>query len=183
MTTSNKARLDTGAERARRFDLLDHPMFFLAHILTRFDANVVVDLRLHGFSQSDWRVISTLQYSDNLTLTEISRITTLERSFIGRVVSSLQKRGLVVCSFPENDRRTTQVSLTEAGHKAFDDILFPATSAQIVNALEGVGASDRATLFRVLRHMMQNVYHVAREAAPILDDVQTVTAGAKPRHV
>jgi len=48
-------------------------MFFLAHILIRFDGNVVVDLRRHGFSQSDWRIISTLQYSDNLTLTELAR--------------------------------------------------------------------------------------------------------------
>src|SRR4051812_13086801 len=62
--SSSKSRraapAESPAQRARRFDLLDHPMFFLAHIITRFDGNVVVDLKRHGFTQSDWRIISTL---------------------------------------------------------------------------------------------------------------------------
>ncbi|WP_338664552.1 MarR family transcriptional regulator [Pararoseomonas sp. SCSIO 73927] len=154
---------------AGRFDLLDHPMFFLAHILTRFDGNVVVDLRRHGFSQSDWRLISTLQYSDDLTLTELARITTLERSFVGRVAGSLEERGLVRRKLPEDDRRTTRVSLTEAGRRSFAEVLLPTTAAQIDNAFRDVGPEDRATLFRVLRQMMRNVYDVARETTPILD--------------
>jgi DNA-binding MarR family transcriptional regulator len=177
MATSEKTRslkrtrppLDETAKQAKRFDLLDHPMFFLAHILTRFDDNVVVDLRRHGFSQSDWRIISTLQYSDNLTLTELARITTLERSFVGRMVADLKGRDLVRAYFPEDDRRTTRVSLTEAGRKSFREVLLPTVSEQISNAFEGVSDADRATLFRILREMMLNVYHVAREAAPILD--------------
>ena len=159
----------TNTKQTERFDLLDHPMFFLAHILTRFDGNVVVDLRRHGFSQSDWRIISTLQYTDDLTLTELARITTLERSFVGRMVGDLEKRELVRRFFPEDDRRTTRVRLTKAGHKSFRDVLLPTTSEQISNAFDNVGDADRATLFRVLRQMMRNVYHVAREAAPILD--------------
>jgi DNA-binding MarR family transcriptional regulator len=87
--------------RKSRFDLLDHPMFFLGHILIQFDDNVVMDLRRHGFSQSDWRIISTLQYSDNMTLTELAHITTLERSFVRRMVADLKKRGLVRPYFPE----------------------------------------------------------------------------------
>ncbi len=154
---------------ANRFDLLDHPMFFLAHILIRFDGNVVVDLRRHGFSQSDWRIISTLQYSDNLTLTELARITTLERSFVGRVVGDLKKSGMVRTFFPEDDRRTTRVSLTEAGRQSFGDILLPTVSEQIANTFQGISDGDRATLFRILRDMMRNVYQVAREAAPLLD--------------
>jgi DNA-binding MarR family transcriptional regulator len=154
---------------AGRFDLLDHPMFFLAHIITRFDGNVVVDLRRHGFSQSDWRIISTLQYSDNLTLTELARITTLERSFVGRIAGDLKKRGLVRTFFPEDDRRTTRVSLTEAGRRSFVDILLPTVSEQITNTFQGIGDGDRSTLFRILREMMRNVYQVARETAPLLD--------------
>jgi DNA-binding MarR family transcriptional regulator len=154
---------------AGRFDLLDHPMFFLAHILTRFDGNVVVDLRRHGFSQSDWRIISTLQYSDGLTLTELARITTLERSFVGRVVGDLKKRGMVRTFFPEDDRRTTRVSLTEAGRQSFSDVLLPTVAEQTSSAFADISDSDRATFFRILRDMMRNVYRVARESAPLLD--------------
>lgn len=159
----------TGAKQRQRFDLLDHPMFFLAHILTRFDGNVVVDLRRYGFSQSDWRIMASLQYTDNLTLTELARITTLERSFVGRMVGNLQKRGLVRCYSPDDDRRTTRVSLTEEGRKGFRQTLLPTVSEQIANAFGGISEADRAKLFQVLRKMMINVYHVAREAAPILE--------------
>jgi DNA-binding MarR family transcriptional regulator len=144
-------------------------MFFLAHILTRFDGNVVVDLRRRGFSQSDWRIISTLQYSDNLTLTELAQITTLERSFVGRVAGDLKKRGLVHTFFPEDDRRTTRVSLTEAGRKGFADILLPTVSEQIANAFQGISDGDRTAFFRIIREMMRNVYRVARESAPLVD--------------
>jgi DNA-binding MarR family transcriptional regulator len=158
-----------GARQKQRFELLDHPMFFLAHILTRFDGNVVVDLRRYGFSQSDWRIISSLQYTNDLTITELARITTLERSFVGRMVGNLKKRGLVHCYFPDDDRRTTRVSLTEEGRRSFMQSLLPTVLEQISNTFEGVSDADRAKLFQVLRRMMINVYHVAREAAPILD--------------
>jgi DNA-binding MarR family transcriptional regulator len=157
------------AKPANRFDLLNHPMFFLAHILTRFDGNVVVDLRRHGFTQSDWRIISTLQYSDNLTLTELARITTLERSFVGRVAGDLKKRSLVQTFFPEDDRRTTRVSLTDAGRQSFSDILLPTVSEQIANTFRGISDSDRAAFFRILHELMRNVYRVARESAPLID--------------
>lgn len=157
------------ASGAGRFDLLDHPMFFLAHILARFDGNVVAELRRHGFSQSDWRVISTLQYTDDLTLTELARITTLERSFVGRVVGTLEERGLVRRASPPEDRRTTRVRLTEKGRRSFTEVLLPATAAQIASAFEGIGEEERGLFFAVLRRMMRNVYHVAREATPILD--------------
>lgn len=159
----------SGARPRPRFDLLDHPMFFLAHILTRFDDNVVVDLRRHGFSQSDWRIMSSLQYNDNLTLTELARITTLERSFVGRVIGGLKRRGLVRSHFPDDDRRTTRVSLTEEGHKSFKQTLLPTVSEQILNTFEGISDADRIKLFQILRKMMINVYHVAREAAPVLE--------------
>ena len=164
-----KSAQASGAKQRQRFDLLDHPMFFLAHILTRFDGNVVVDLRRYGFSQSDWRIISSLQFTDNLTLTELARITTLERSFVGRVVGNLQRRGLVRSYFPDDDRRTTRVSLTEEGRKSFRETLLPTVSEQISNTFGGISDADRAKLFQVLRKMMINVYHVAREAAPVLE--------------
>lgn len=163
MTVSQKIRSD-------RFDLLDHPMFFLAHILTRFDENAVVDLRRHGFSQSDWRIISALQYTDNLTLTELARMTTLERSFVGRMVADLERRGLVRRAIPQDDRRTTRVNLTAAGRRSFTDVLFPTVAEQIDNAFADITEADRATLFRVLRQMMRNVYHVARETVPVLEE-------------
>ena len=154
----------------QRFDLLEYPIFFLAHIVARFDSNTAFEMGLHGFSQSDWRVIATLQYADGLTLTELARITTLERSFVGRVVGHLERRSLVLRSFPAHDRRVTRVQLTKAGHVAFRDVMLPATSRQVANALEGIGERDRAVFYRVLRCMMRNVYHSAQEAAPILDD-------------
>ena len=71
--------------------------------------------------------------------------------------------------FPEDDRRTTRVSLTEAGRRSFVDILLPTVSEQISNAFVDISDGDRATFFRILREMMRNVYHVARESAPLLD--------------
>ena len=110
-----------------------------------------------------------MQYSDNQTLTELARITTLERSFVGRVVGDLKKRGLARTFFPEDDRRTTRVSLTEAGRQGFADILLPTVSEQIANTFQDISDGDRATFFRILREMMRNVYQVAREATPLLD--------------
>ena len=48
---------------------------------------------------------------------ELARITTLERSFVGRIAGDLKKRGFVRTFFPEDDRRTTRVSLTDAGRR------------------------------------------------------------------
>ena len=71
--------------------------------------------------------------------------------------------------FPEDDRRTTRVSLTEAGRQGFADILLPTVSEQIANTFAGISDGDRTTLSRILREMMRNVYQVARESVPLLD--------------
>jgi DNA-binding MarR family transcriptional regulator len=161
-TTSKGARALSG-----RFDLAQHPMFYMAHILQRNAENVAAALRPSRFDPSAWRILATLQYRDGLTIKELSRFSVLERSFVSRVVLKLERDGVVRRRTSAHDRRAVRVTLTPKGLKVFRTILLPATLRQVAIAFEGVSKRDMDILFAVLARAMRNVYAAGNGFPPL----------------
>jgi DNA-binding MarR family transcriptional regulator len=153
----------TGRPRAssERFDLAQHPMFYMAHILQRNAENVAAALRPSRFDPSAWRILATLQYRDGLTIKELSR------SFVSRVVLKLEREGVVRRRTSARDRRAVRVTLTPKGLKVFRTILLPATLRQVDIAFEGISKKDMGVLFAVLGRAMRNVYAAGNGFPPL----------------
>jgi DNA-binding MarR family transcriptional regulator len=151
----------------KRFDLAQHPMFYMAHILHRNAENVAAALRPSRFDPSAWRILATLQYRDGLTIKELSRFSVLERSFVSRVVLKLERDGVVQRRTSAHDRRAVRVTLTRKGLDVFRTILLPATQRQVKVAFEGVSKKDMDVLFSVLARAMSNVYAAGNGFPPL----------------
>jgi DNA-binding MarR family transcriptional regulator len=151
----------------RRFDLAQHPMFYMAHILHRNAENVAAALRPSRYDPSAWRILATLQYRDGLTIKELSRFSVLERSFVSRVVLKLEREGIVQRRTAAHDRRAVRVTLTRKGLEVFRMILLPATRQQVKIAFAGISRKDMDVLFSVLARAMSNVYAAGNGFPPL----------------
>lgn len=166
--------------RRDRFELADYPMYYMAHILQRYDANMAVRLRRHGMKHSDWRVLATLQYRDAMTIGDIAAFAVLERSFVSRVVAALEARGLVERRLHAADRRMVHVHMTAAGFALFDTVMEPNVADRLEEAFHGIGPEEKARFLRTLARMQGNVYRAASLLPPDLDRTHDTGTGDAP---
>ena len=89
--SSNGARL---TKTQPRFDLSIYPMFYMGQILHENAENMGTALSSQGLHNSEWRILAALQYHGEMSVGELSALTTLERSFVGRLVGKLDRIGL-----------------------------------------------------------------------------------------
>ena len=75
----------------QRFDLSIYPMFYMGQILHKNAENMATALSGHGLRNSEWRILAALQYHGEMSVGELSALTTLERSFVGRLVGKLDR--------------------------------------------------------------------------------------------
>lgn len=150
------------------FDLGTYLPYYLAHILHRYDSNMAADLARHGLNNSSWRVISTLDFRDGLTIKELSQYTVLERSFVSRIVAKLEQRGFVSRHVLEEDRRNVIVQLTAEGRQVLQNVMLPVVTEHLALALKGAGRKEQTLLLETLSKIMDNVYRAARSTPPDL---------------
>ncbi len=149
---------DRGDRRTRTGDLwLDS---FFPYRLYR--ASKKLQLRLHArlrtlrMSSSQWRVISVLKAYGALSIGEIVEATLMEQPTISRVVSRLEKNGMVARRSSTRDSRMALISLTNAGLDAFKQII-PTAMRQQELALDGIARKEIAQLIATLEKIESNI--------------------------
>lgn len=167
----NEMGMSTSITRGRRtggFQLTEYLPYYLAHVLHGYDTNMAAGLHEHGLNNLSWRILSMLHDRSLLTLTELARFTVLDRSFTGRVVATLEQRGLVARETGKGDRRNVRASLTADGDVLFRRVLWPIVAGQLDIALRGVSKAGQRQLIATLSRITKNVYRAAHEAPPDL---------------
>ena len=101
---------------------------FLTFRLTRvhlaLNAQAVAILkRRSNLSLNQWRLLSLLGTREIDTIRDCVRKTGMAPSVCSRVVSGLERKGLLVSERADSDRRVQKLELTEAGRSLYDGIL------------------------------------------------------------
>jgi DNA-binding MarR family transcriptional regulator len=113
-------------------------------------------LRAMRMSPSQWRVLSVLKSYGALSIGEIVEATLMEQPTISRVVSRLEKNGLVARRSSTRDSRMALISLTPAGGEVFKQII-PAALRHQEQALSGLGRKEIARLVATLEKIETNI--------------------------
>lgn len=75
-----------------------------------------------GVSMAQCHTLLEIQSNDNITVTQLSENLMLNKSTISRTVDGLVNTGLICREIPKDNRRTTVLSLTDAGNKTCQNI-------------------------------------------------------------
>jgi DNA-binding MarR family transcriptional regulator len=74
-------------------------------------------LRNHGLSATEWRVLAALSEHDGVKMTELAELVLFKQPTLTKAIDRMERTQLVQRRTPDEDRRRTLVFLTERGRR------------------------------------------------------------------
>lgn len=72
----------------------------------------------HGLSPTEWRVLGALATHEGVTMTELAQLVLFKQPTLTKAIDRMERAQLVERRTPSEDRRRTLVYLTERGRRA-----------------------------------------------------------------
>lgn len=100
-------------------------------------------------TRPEWRVLAVLGGNDQVSATDIGRVTTLDKMQISRAMQNMEVRGIIKRSQAARDRRRRIVALTAAGRALYREIV-PLALAREAKLLAGLSADELTALDTIM---------------------------------
>ncbi len=130
--------------------------YLLYRITNQLTRRIRSRLRKSGINITRWRVLAVLRAYGEMSLGRIVELTVMEQPSVSRVVTQLEREGLVKRKVSTEDSRVVHVSLTRAGDKAFQTI-YPTAERHQAGALSGFSRKEINTLKSYLHRIQENI--------------------------
>ena len=98
---------------------------------------------------TEWRVMAVLGRYPGLSASQVAQRTAMDKVAVSRAVARLLEAGRLSRSADSGDRRRSLLRLSEAGQAIHDEVE-PHAIAFELRQLEGIDASEREALLRLL---------------------------------
>jgi MarR family transcriptional regulator, organic hydroperoxide resistance regulator len=139
-----------------RFDLEQHPFFWLTQVIGSRDRRLAQELRGFGLRVPEWRVLASLCARRRCTMSELADLATIDRTTLTRTVDRMQEAGWVARLDDASDARVTRLAPTASGERLFQRI-WPTVERLNRVALEGLPAGAVDKLRWTLERMKTNL--------------------------
>lgn len=160
--------LKSAAGRAP-FRVRDYPFFYMHWIIIQNNQNIGDALRERGITPTVWRILAILQDRGSMSIGELADASLIDRAFLSRLLSDLDRKKLVQKGTHRTDKRFAQIGLTSAGQELFLEIL-PLAKAQIQSALEGLNTREISQLKQTLSAIIRNL----NQPTPLCDSKRPI---------
>lgn len=135
---------------SRNFGFLIHDVARL--LRTTFDRRV----RAHGFTRSQWWVLTHLFRNDGVTQAELADTLEIERPTLGRLLDRLEAKGWVRREGDARDRRAKRIYLTEEVEPVMKEMRTVAAGVRR-DALAGLSIDEQARFVDALLAVKANL--------------------------
>jgi len=153
--------------------------YLLARLGMRMGELFARELAWEGLSLPMFRVLAVLtEAAEPLRLGELSAHTSIEMSTMSRLLTEMQRRGLVTRERPENNQRSLSVGLTKKGAELAARLIPRAAYYEEV-AMGELQPKRAAQLKAELRQIYEALDRVERE----IEATEVAKEAAKPRLV
>ena len=100
-----------------------------------------------NFSLVEVRVMHAANNKDGIMPSEIVALLNIDKSYLSRIVASLEKRNIIIKTKSPKDGRSVRISITEFGQKEFEK-LNQASNVQIEGLLSTLNERDCEQLIK-----------------------------------
>ena len=107
-----------------------------------------------GLSVPEWRVLACLYDRETASVTDLARLSLMEQSRLTHLIGRMQARGLVDRKRSTKNRRSVEVTLTDAGAVLAADLVAQAKAHEKTAILDRLGAEDTRVFHALLRKLM-----------------------------
>lgn len=132
---------------------------FLPYLVNRAGARMAREfaraLEPLGIELNEWRVLAALLAQDDMRMSELADMTSIDRTTLSRLVGRMADAGLVLRRSGE-DAREVRIALSERGLDTGRSILPLAAHYETVS-LDGLSAEEAAMLKRMLVRVYVNL--------------------------
>ncbi len=126
------------------FDLEKYLPYRLTVLAARLSTDMAQQYKSEfGISIPEWRVLVNIGYAKNLSVRDIEKRVSLEKSMVSRAAARLETRGLVSKTVDPKDRRLVKLELTEEGALVLGKLI-PIASAFQADLERKLGAEKDA---------------------------------------
>lgn len=87
---------------------------------------------------------------------ELAFITGRDKTSLGRLVTTMEKKGLIIRKSMESDKRAKQIFLTDAGRKLYSDAM-PVIESTIDEIQQGIPQETLDEVIQVLKKIQSNI--------------------------
>ncbi|SIO72398.1 DNA-binding transcriptional regulator, MarR family [Burkholderia sp. GAS332] len=140
----------------RGFDLDSYLFFWIGQIDRLYARSVTKALKPFDVNLTCWRILALLHRMGSLTTTELSDMSAIERSALGRTVDTMQASGLIRKVGRSDDQRMQDVEILEAGTRLYLEIL-PIVKRINDHAIWNVSAADLDRCISILKDVRSNL--------------------------
>jgi DNA-binding MarR family transcriptional regulator len=148
------------------FDLQAFVPYLLNRAVVRIVEAFGEELKRHDLTVPTWRVLAALWHDGPSRLSVLADLTAIEISTLSRLVTTVQRKGLVSRVRSEADARAVRLELTEQG-RALTATLIPLALECERRTLIGLSEDEVAFLRRLLHRVYKNAAELDLSAAPL----------------
>ena len=106
------------------FDLETYLPYQLTVLAARLSADLAKRYKVkYGISIAEWRVLLNVGYTDDLSVRDIEKRVSLEKSKVSRAASKLELKGYLVKQVDDDDRRLLKLALTPKGTALLQELI------------------------------------------------------------
>lgn len=154
---ANKALANGGQDLGQGDGWIDSFVpYQLYRVTSKLNAKLMGKLKASKINPSKWRVLSVLRAYGTLSVGKIVEFTLMEQPTVSRVVAQLEQDALVERRWSAADSRVLEVTLTDAGVEAFNEIIPTALRHQEL-AFQGFSRKEIDALCGMLSRIEKNL--------------------------
>ena len=132
-------------------------LFYWTGLLeARYNQDFVKAMRPLRVTVPRFRALAVLMELSDLTVGELARQSSIERSALSRLLDQLAAEGLIERRPKRADKRALAISITEAGREAYRTMR-PVRRAILRRATAGIAPDDIAQTMAVVQRMLRNL--------------------------
>ena len=137
-------------------DLDNFLPYLVDHFMATWNRRLDARLRAAGVTFEQWRVLLMTLQIGPMSIRELSAATLIPYSTLGRLLTKLERDGLVRRRSRPRDGRAVEIFITEDGRRRFAEI-YPIATAVYQEALVGLSVVEHAALLHFIHRLRRNI--------------------------
>ena len=146
----------TAPQQFTEFD--DTLLPWLGRTMKLIDMYFANHFNKHGFNLTKVQMVMLvrLYFNDGQPQNDLALLTNRDKASLARLLSTMEKKGLVVRVTSRNDKRIKLVHITKQGIELYEEAR-PLLKEMIKNVQKGIAKKDIDSMIRILKHMQLNI--------------------------
>lgn len=130
--------------------------YLMNRVMARWNANMAEELKRVDITTAKMRALAVLSITPSATINELSVFAVIEQSTMSRTLDSLEEQGYIRRQPRLEDMRVRDVSITEEGRAAFDQ-MWPVMYDSLLQMFNGIDEDEYRTFLATLQKILRNI--------------------------